>query len=114
MEVLVIPDPLPSLRPSGDGSVIKARPLVVAICGWGQDEPIEDLLASAVGRPWHLAITGRPRATPELPRNVQLTGFLEDEAYGRLLESADLVVVLTTRDETLLSGAWEALALAAQ
>ena len=84
---------------------------MVSICGWGQDEPIDELLASAAGQPWDLAVTGRQRAGPTLAENVNLTGFLDDAAYGQLLASADLVVVLTNRDETLLSGAWEALAL---
>ena len=47
----------------------------------------------------------------DLPSNVELSGFLSTEGYVSLVSSADAVVVLTTREDTLLSGAWEALAL---
>lgn len=114
---LVIPDPLPHLTvvPSQDPAEVSRTAgegrLVVAVCGWGDDEPIEALVASADGRPWRLVLTGRPRRELVLPGNVTLAGFLDDAAYVRLLAGADAVVVLTDRDDTLLSGAWEAIAL---
>ena len=42
---------------------------------------------------------------------MTLAGFLDDDAYLRLLARSDAVVVLTDREDTLLSGAWEAIAL---
>jgi glycosyltransferase involved in cell wall biosynthesis len=124
--VLVLPDPLPRLRPTvtrdridrsarmGDGRADGAPadpPAVVAVTGWGDDEPLEALVAAAEGRPWQLVLTGRPRRPLSLPSNVRLAGFLDDEAYVDLLAAADAVVVLTRRDQTLLSGGWEAIAL---
>jgi glycosyltransferase involved in cell wall biosynthesis len=125
---LVIPDPLPRLSPGdrapergvaadrgpADGPAADpagGRPSVVAVCGWGLDEPIDALVASAEGRPWHLTITGRPSRAVPTPPNVRLAGFLDHAAYVALLAAADVVVVLTERDDTLLSGAWEAIAL---
>jgi glycosyltransferase involved in cell wall biosynthesis len=113
--MLVIPDPLPDLVPSPGvdaAQTARSTPLVVAICGWAPDEPIEALIAAAAGRPWQLVLTGRPRTTPALPPNVILAGFLPQEAYVDLVAGADAVVVLTTRDGTLLSGGWEAISLA--
>jgi glycosyltransferase involved in cell wall biosynthesis len=43
-----------------------------------------------------------------MPPNVTLTGFLPTAAYGGLLSSADAVLALTTRDHTMLRGAYEA------
>jgi glycosyltransferase involved in cell wall biosynthesis len=112
---MVIPDPLPDLvapasrAPSGADA--DPRPLVVAVCGWGLDEPIEALVGSATDRPWQLVLTGRVRRELSPPPNVTLAGFLDDAAYVELLARADAVVVLTERDDTLLSGAWEAIAL---
>lgn len=112
---IVLPDPLPRLRvpstASHAGGVGDRERRVVALCGWGDDEPLDELAASAEGRPWRLFITGRPRRALRTPPNVELTGFLSDEAYLELIASADAVVVLTTRENTLLSGAWEAIAL---
>jgi Glycosyl transferases group 1 len=110
VDALIIPDPLPDLRqgdapPGADGGE------VVAVCGWGDDEPIEALVAAARGRAWRLVLTGRPTRPVDLPPNVELTGFLDDDAYVRRLARAAAVVVLTTRDDTLLSGAWEGIAL---
>jgi hypothetical protein len=106
-KALVIPDPLPrpgaEPRPPGDE--------VVLVCGWGDDEPIRAAMDAARGEPWRLAVTGRPRAgrSADAPPNVRLTGFLSDPEYAQLLAGAAAVVVLTTREDTLLSGAWEAL-----
>ncbi len=112
---MVIPDPLPDLvvqQSSAPSDLdVGGRPLVVAVCGWGLDEPIEALVDSATDRPWGLVLTGRVRRELDPPPNVTLAGFLDDEAYVRLLAAADAVVVLTERDDTLLSGAWEAIAL---
>jgi hypothetical protein len=82
---------------------------VVAVCGWGQDEPIEELAEAARGEPWELKITGRARRHVDLPPNVSLTGFLPESDFMRILAEADAVVVLTVREETTLSGIWEAL-----
>ncbi len=111
--VLVLPDPLPSLPSpaSGMARTTGAPPRVVAICGWGDDEPIDEIVASARGRSWELIITGRPRRPVDRHGNVRLSGFLSTDAYQSLLATADAIVVLTTRADTLLSGAWEALAL---
>lgn len=105
----VIPTPMPDIRPRPD--VPTEADLVVAICGWGADEPIEALIASAVDRPWRLVLTGRARGNHHLPPNVRLSGYLPNEAYLDLVASAAVVVVLTTRDQTLLAGGWEALTL---
>ena len=110
--ILVIPDPLPEFRVNDtqprDPS---ARPRVVAVCGWGDDEPITALLDAVRGQPWDVVLTGKSPLGMPAPDNVRLTGFLDDDAYLLTLESAAVVVVLTTREETLLSGAWEALAV---
>jgi glycosyltransferase involved in cell wall biosynthesis len=43
------------------------------------------------------------------PQNIHLTGWLSDDDYSALVCSANVVVALTTRNHTLLCGAWEAL-----
>ena len=112
VKALVVPDPLPALPGVTHTAATSDRPRVVAICGWGNDEPIDSLLQAVRDQPWHVSLTGaQPHHLYGLPPNVHLTGFLAVEDYAQLLADADLVVVLTTREETLLSGAWEALAL---
>ena len=59
------------------------------------------------------APNGRSEVPPALrarmPPNVRLTGFLSTAAYGGLLQGADVVMALTTRDHTMLRAAYEAI-----
>jgi hypothetical protein len=114
---IVLPDPLPSFPAPAERDSAEpllhpdAQPTVVAIAGWGDDEPMRELAEAATDQPWNLLITGKPRWKLDLPLNASLTGFLTEEAYSETLRRADVLVVLTTRPETLLSGAWEGIAL---
>jgi glycosyltransferase involved in cell wall biosynthesis len=112
VSTVVLPDPLPTLVPSDrTASAGPGAPTVVAVTGWGDDEPLEALVEAASGRSWSLVLTGRPRRQLSTPPNVRLAGFLDDQAYVDLLAAAAVVVVLTRRGDTLLSGGWEAIAL---
>ncbi len=88
---------------------------VVFVCTYSADEPVTEVIeASRSLRPEiRVLITGR---IPEwikrspMPENVVLTGFLSETDYLALLRSADAVMVLTTRENTLVCGAYEGLA----
>jgi glycosyltransferase involved in cell wall biosynthesis len=69
------------------------------------------LAAAALVSDVHFHITGSAKklAAHTLPPNVTSTGFLSVDAYGSLLRHANAVLVLTTRDHTMLRGAWEAI-----
>jgi glycosyltransferase involved in cell wall biosynthesis len=95
-----------------------ARPdgfVVAMVCSFNADEPLAEMIEAArhvpdvrffvTGNPRHLD----PRVAASLPPNVRLTGFLSTEAYGGLLQAADVVLVLTTRDHTMLRAAYEAI-----
>jgi glycosyltransferase involved in cell wall biosynthesis len=112
VRTLVLPDPVPDYMARPHTSPSSSTQRVVAVCGWGRDEPISELIESARGKSWELYLTGASHGDlPPVPANVHLTGFLDDDEYLDLLAGSSLVVVLTRRDETLLSGAWEALAV---
>jgi glycosyltransferase involved in cell wall biosynthesis len=88
---------------------------VAVVCSFNYDEPIAAILEAARRVPdVRFFLTGNPRhlATElqaSLPENVALTGFLSTPAYGGLLSDADVVMCLTTRDHTMLRGAYEAI-----
>lgn len=88
---------------------------VVVVCSFNYDEPIAEILDAARMVPdVHFFLTGNPRhLSPDLqqsiPPNVRLTGFVSTEAFGGLLTAADAVMTLTTRDHTMLRGAYEAI-----
>lgn len=90
---------------------------VAVICSFNYDEPIEAMLKAASLLPdVQFRFSGDPTPLPaavrnSLPANVQLTGFLNSADYGSLLTHADVVMSLTTRDHTMLRGAYEAIYL---
>ena len=87
---------------------------IAVVCSFNYDEPIEEIFVAArqlsniqfymTGNPKDLA----PSLTSTVPENVILTGFLSNSAYMSLLTKADAVMTLTTRDHTMLRGAYEA------
>lgn len=117
---VVLPDPLPRWQaPVIDCKARTAEVTVVVVCSWASDEPIEAIrkacvqLADIVAEA-SIAITGRSRQDlicGSWPANVHLTGYLSEEEYRVLLQGSDVVVVLTTRQNCLTCGAYEALAL---
>jgi glycosyltransferase involved in cell wall biosynthesis len=88
---------------------------VVFVCTYAPDEPLDAVLQAAATLDGGVTVyvTGHPRRSAEpdrLPSNVVLTGFLDEPDYAALLRAADAIIVLTTRDHTLLCGAYEAIA----
>lgn len=108
-----IPTPV-SFNNSVDSSEKKS---VVFICSYNTDEPIDEIISAAKllgDKDISIYLTGDSRDTfsqNEIPGNVILTGYLSDENYWQLLWEADLIVDLTTRENCLLCGAYEAVAV---
>lgn len=88
---------------------------VAVVCSFNYDEPLPAILDAARLTPdVDYLVTGNPKHLPahlsaSLPPNVTLTGFLSVPAYGGLLTGADVVLTLTTRNHTMLRGAYEAI-----
>src|SRR5205807_6653113 len=111
---IVLPDKLPALGAAAD--TVLPVPLVVFICTYSIDEPYRDVIEAArlVGPRINVLITGDPRnfePDPPLPPHVRLTGFLAEPVYEDLLRQADLVIDLTSAENCLVCGAYEAVAL---
>jgi glycosyltransferase involved in cell wall biosynthesis len=124
----VLPDKIPDLQSdlSGMGSRLPMREdnsfRVAVICSFAPDEPVREILAAAkLRRNVTFYITGNFSAamsseeiaqiTDELA-NVIFTGYLDKTDYVSLLSDVNAVIVLTKRQDTMLSGAYEALSLA--
>lgn len=118
---IVLPDPLPSLPlaasladQAAGGTTPGFR--VLFVCTWASDEPYLEVFAAAEALPdatvW---VTGNSRGREAaygkpLPANVVLLGFVPEERYYQLLSQADAVLDLTTREDCLVCGAYEAVA----
>lgn len=107
----ILPDPVP--RPPSECAAQVDPELVTVVATYSKDEPLDVLPEVARALPSvRFAVTGSPRGDLSAwPDNLKPTGFLRDDEYWRQLARSMVVVVLTTRPDTLLSGGYEALAL---
>lgn len=112
----VLDDPLKGY-PEGKSYPFKAGFNVVVISTFSEDEPLAFVFQAAKLLPdVGFYITGDSKRDPELlpaqmPGNCNLTGFLPYEEYIGLLKGSNAIMDLTTRDHTLLCGAFEAVSL---
>lgn len=112
----VLGDPLGD-DPSGEDFPLSGDSNVAVISTFGADEPLETVMETASHLPevdFH--VTGNSkRAAQDLlakkPDNLHFTGYLPYEQYTSLLRGVDFVMDLTTRDNCLLSGAFEAVSV---
>lgn len=101
--VLVVDDPpllpAPDLPRGGGGVVVPS--------GGSTDEPLEEVGRAALLLDVPVTVTGAGAPVP----GVRRSGWLDDDAYLRTLAAADVVLCLTTREQTMQRGGYEALAL---
>jgi glycosyltransferase involved in cell wall biosynthesis len=114
----VVPDPVPEISCSQIKWLSKDDFNIVYVCSWAEDEPYEEVIQMAADLKPSIKIhmTGNSkgresRSGIELPENVILTGFLSNTDYDALLCSCDAVMVLTKREDCLVCGAYEAVAV---
>ncbi|MBE0598254.1 MAG: glycosyltransferase [Desulfuromonadales bacterium] len=114
---LQLPDRLPQ-PPRVDPPTLKGERNLVFICTFGGDEPYREVLAAArqFDPGIHLYVTGNfhklpPSEREAIPPQVTLTGYLPEQQYWELLAAADLVLDFTYRDDCLVCGAYEAVAV---
>jgi glycosyltransferase involved in cell wall biosynthesis len=113
----VLPDPLPNF-PEVGAERLKGRINVLYVCSYAADEPYREVIAAArsLDSETCIYITGNPGNRLEhipggIPENVVVTGFLPEERYVSMLASVDVVLVLTNREDCLVCGAYEAVAV---
>jgi glycosyltransferase involved in cell wall biosynthesis len=110
----ILPDPVPGFEP---GAAVSGSNDVVVISTWAEDEPLQEILLAAGSIPdsLRMTITGKPKGKyGELAKQtakINVPGFLPDQAYVSLLRNARVIVDLTTREDCLVCGAYEALAV---
>lgn len=117
----VLQDPFPALEVSESAAFLSEpdRVKIVFICTWAEDEPYIEVLRAAeqlASSNIAVLITGNSRGKERglgrpLPKNVVLTGYVSEDDYIALLSGADVLMDLTTRENCLVCGAYEAAAL---
>ena len=113
----VLEDKVPALR-SGDKKELKEKHPVVCISTFAIDEPIEEIVEAArlLIDECTIFVTGNFKKLParmlkEIPPNLRFTGFLSEEEYISLLKGCEVILDLTTIEDCLVCGAYEAVAL---
>jgi glycosyltransferase involved in cell wall biosynthesis len=113
-EAIILPDPFPEIS-AADSGRLRGRVNFLLISTWADDEPYEEVIKSFSTLPddWVLYISGNSKGRENslsipIPDNVVLTGFISDQEYDELLGSCDAVIDLTTREDCLVCGAYEA------
>jgi glycosyltransferase involved in cell wall biosynthesis len=115
--VAVLTDP-PAVASNFEAPQLKTSMMnVMVVCSGSSDEPLQEIVSAATKLPEVLFfLTGGLQSRPELRGhsrrtfdNVVALEYLPDRNYFGLMNAVDCVICLTTRDDTLLSGAQEAL-----
>ena len=92
---------------------------IAFVCSFAPDEPLENVVTAAALLPEvqfyvtgdHSRAQNKKQVLEQKTGNIVFTGFLSYDEYMYLLQYVDAVVVLTNRDQTMLSGAYEAMAV---
>lgn len=115
----VLPDKIPNLKPSNDLEIRSLEYKLTAffICTFSDDEPYRDVFAAFKNFPEIcLEVTGNYDGAlnlseiKDLPSNVKLLGFVDNQSYIDHLFNCDFTVILTNQEFTLNCGAYESLA----
>lgn len=118
-EPFVMPDPLPEY---GDiKAIYHEKPIrdFLLICTWSDDEPYGEIIKAAqlLEGKITLRITGNYRKklsdsdVSSLSKNIVLLGFISESEYITELSNADFTIDLTTRENCLVCGAYESIAM---
>ena len=112
---VIVGDPPPLLptgvaKPSG-----AAAPWIFVIGVFGRDEEVGKVLEAAARLPGvGFRISGDTRRAQQAwidhhPDNVTFTGFLSNDDFWSHVREASAILTLTTREDTILRGGWEAM-----
>jgi glycosyltransferase involved in cell wall biosynthesis len=97
--------------------LLEGKQNILVVCSFGNDEPYEEIFDSCVRlqNNTKVYITGdytKKNIDPgTVPENAVLTGFVDDDRFIALLNSVDTIMVLTTHENCLVCGAYEAVAV---
>lgn len=113
---IVISDPIPDLEIPSFLNSNETKPYIFFVCTWADDEPFQEVLEAAKHVDIDIYFTGNYKkiykdGIPNAPENVKLLGFVSEEDYVNYFHQSLAAMDLTTRENCLVCGAYEALAL---
>ena len=111
-----LPDRIPEIHGAVDARIASSK-TILFVCTYAADEPYAEVLEAARRLPPDITVyvSGNYRKRgldpAMLPPHVRLTGYLSEQDYVSLMASVGVVMDLTSREDCLVCGAYEALAL---
>jgi glycosyltransferase involved in cell wall biosynthesis len=112
---ILVGDPPPTLPAATVRSAEPTAPYVFVIGVFGEDEDVPKVLEAAARLPGvRFRISGDTKRARRAwlenhPSNVAFTGFLSTNDFWSHVRDASAILTLTTREDTILRGGWEAM-----
>lgn len=112
----ILPDRIPDI-PMAAPVKLPGKRNILFICSYAEDEPYQLVFEAAkgLGRDVCIHVTGNFRKKGidpgSVPSNVHLMGYIPEYLYAGMLRSVDATLDLTTRDDCLVCGAYETVAV---
>lgn len=113
----VLQDKMPEMNLATEME-LSSKVNVAVVSSFAEDEPLNEIIMAAkIVKNYTLYVTGNFKKIEKsidiekLPTNIIFTGFLSESSYQSLLNSVDIVMVLTNQEYTLTCGAYEAISL---
>ncbi len=112
---IIVGDPPPTLPQTGADSIDASAPYVFVIGVFGEDEELPKVLEAAERLPdVTFRVSGDTRRARRAwldshPSNLAFTGFLPTDEFWSHIRGAAAILTLTTREDTILQGGWEAM-----
>lgn len=113
---VILPDKIPDPPGNITRAELKGRINFAFICSFNPDEPYKEVIEAArlIPEDIYIYVTGKYIGKVDannVPLNVKLLGYIPDDEYWSLISSVDGIVILTTRENCLVCGAYEAVSL---
>ena len=117
-QAVILPDRVPRVGTIKPISLAQDTFNIILIATYAADEPIVEIIdaACSLKDKVTLYVTGNfskleKSYIESLPSNIVFTGFLTNEDYWSYLKAADTVIDLSLKDNCLVCGAYEAVAV---
>lgn len=113
---IILPDAIPNLKISSAEIALKGRINITCICTFSSDEPYQNIIEAGklISSDIYIYFTGKfdnKVNYAKISNNITLMGFIPDDVYCDTLAASDLIIDLTLRENCLVCGAYEGIAL---
>lgn len=116
-KAFILPDLLPNVAPRAILTRAPSEPIIITLIStYALDEPYQEVFMAirSLGSEYQLFVTGKVPHNLEqdrLPENIKLLGYLSHDDYWDQLYKSHIIIDLSTMDNCLVCGAYEAMAI---